>query len=171
MRKKDKPWISNITLIYLWPQIIILQMLNIWLNVYILKCILAVCSTESECICILFVYSVWIYSVCSTVYKYILSVLQVRSSRSPSPHCPQLRIRKSVFGISDWTSQDPLSGGRGRVQEGDGRPWPRSDHQTPELLRYPPQFVLYVTGAWGQETYPPPRVSLTKGIWLSPSCN
>lgn len=145
-------------------------MLNIWLNVYILNCILAVRSTESECICILFVYSVWIYSVCSTVYKCILSVVQVRSSRSPSPHCPQLRIRKSVFGISDWTSQDPLSGGRGRVQEGDGRPRTRSDYQTPELLRYPPEFVLYVTGSWGQETYPSPWVSLTKGIWLSPSC-
>lgn len=148
---------------------IILQMFNICLNVYILKCILFVLQKVNVFVFCLS-YSVWIYSVCSTVYKCILSVLQVRSSRSPSPHCPQLRIRKSVFGISDWTSQDPLSGGRGRVQEGDGRPWTRSDHQTPELLRYPPQFVLYVTGAWGQETYPLPWVSLTKGIWLSPSC-
>lgn len=43
-------------------------MLNIWLNVYILKCILAVCSTESECICVLFV----LLKVC----EYILCVLQ-----------------------------------------------------------------------------------------------
>lgn len=55
IEKKKTNLKFQILLLYLWPQIIILQMLNIWLNVYILKCILAVCSTESECICILFV--------------------------------------------------------------------------------------------------------------------
>lgn len=56
---------TNITLIYLWPQIIILQMFNIWLNVYILQCILFVLQKVNVFVFCLF-----------TVCEYILSVLQ-----------------------------------------------------------------------------------------------